>query len=115
DWARARSNSPGTSGLVQIQANSEPAQADGPLPMNASVSRVWLLAEPIAVQRRLVKAIGEHAGIPLEFKHVEEVLRFAAEHGPSSKELSLPLGWKVRRASETLVFASPDPRKQEQV
>jgi hypothetical protein len=47
--------------------------------MNAAVSRMWFLGEPVAVQRRLVKAIGENAGIPLEFKHVEEILRVAAE------------------------------------
>ena len=61
--------------------------------MNASVSRMWFLGEPIAVQRRLVKAIGENAGIPLEFKHVDEILRVASEDS-SGKELSLPLGWK---------------------
>ena len=71
---------------------------------------MWLLGEPVAVQRRLVKAIGEHAGIPLEFKHVEEILRAAAEDGPSGKELSLPLGWKVVRQPEELVFVTPDLR-----
>jgi tRNA(Ile)-lysidine synthase len=121
DWARRRSDTAGTSGtpLVQIQEKNsqlrEPPQL-GSLPvMNASISRMWLLAQPIAVQRRLVKAVAEHAGIPLEFKHIEEILRFAAVRGPSGKELSLPFGWKVWREPETLVFAAPDPRKQEQV
>jgi len=82
------------------------------LVMNASVSRLWLLAEPAAVQRRLVKAIGEQAGIPLEFKHVEEILRFAAEEETSGKELSLPLGWKVRRKPAELVFLTPDLRER---
>ena len=80
------------------------------LVMNASVSRMWFLGEPIAVQRRLVKAIGENAGIPLEFKHVEEILRLAAQDGPSGKELSLPLGWKLVREPESLVFVTPDLR-----
>jgi tRNA(Ile)-lysidine synthase len=80
------------------------------LVMNASVSRMWFLGEPVAVQRRLVKAIGENAGIPLEFKHVEEILRIAAEDGPSGKELSLPLGWKAVREPEDLVFVTPDLR-----
>jgi tRNA(Ile)-lysidine synthase len=79
---------------------------------NASVSRGWLLSEPAAVQRRLVKAVGERAGIPLEFKHVEEILRFAAADGPSGKELSLPLGWKVVREPEELAFVTPDLREQ---
>ena len=81
------------------------------LVMNASVSRMWFLGEPIAVQRRLVKAIGEHAGIPLEFKHVEEILRAAAEDNASEKELSLPRRWKLLREAEQLVFVTPDLRK----
>ena len=82
--------------------------------MNASVSRLWLLAEPTAVQRRLVKAIGEQAGIPLEFKHVEEILAFAAEDGASGRELSLPLGWRLRREPDEIVFLTPDVREPAQ-
>jgi tRNA(Ile)-lysidine synthase len=85
------------------------------LVMNASVSRMWFLGEPVAVQRRLVKAIGENAGIPLEFKHVEEILRVAAEDGPWGKELSLPLGWKLVFQPEELAFVTPDLREPEEV
>jgi tRNA(Ile)-lysidine synthase len=84
------------------------------LVMNVSVSRPWLLTEPRAVQRRAVKAIGEHAGIPLEFKHIDEILRFAAEAGPSGKELSLPLGWKLVREPEAVVFLTPDLRRHQE-
>jgi len=83
--------------------------------MNASVSRPWLLTEPRAVQRRVLKSIGEQAGIPLEFKHIEEILRFAADEGPPGKELSLPLGWKILREPEAMVFLTPDLRRQQQV
>jgi tRNA(Ile)-lysidine synthase len=79
------------------------------LVMNASVSRMWFLGETVAAQRRLVKAIGESAGIPLEFKHVEEILRVASEDS-SGKELSLPLGWKLLVEPEELVFVTPDLR-----
>jgi tRNA(Ile)-lysidine synthase len=117
DWLRAL---PGfgasPSPLVQIgSGHREPDPEvlarieDSPgLLMNGSLSRPWLLTEPKAVQRRVLKAIGEHAGIPLGFKHVEEILRFAAEDGPTGKELSLPLGWKVVREPEALVFVTPD-------
>jgi len=117
DWARNARSEP----LVQI---SLPANRPIPDPdlvskidsapclvMNASVSRMWFLAEPLAVQRRLIKAIGDHAGVPLEFKHVEEILRFAAEEGRAPKELSLPLGWKVQRQPEELLFVTPDLRQ----
>jgi tRNA(Ile)-lysidine synthase len=80
---------------------------------NASVSRAWFLGEPIAVQRRLVKAIGERAGIALEFKHVEEILRFAEEDGKAGKELSLPHGWKLKREHDELLFVTPDLRKSD--
>jgi tRNA(Ile)-lysidine synthase len=83
--------------------------------MNASVSRPWLVTEPKAVQRRVVKAIGKQAGIPLEFKHIEEILRFAAEVGPSGKELSLPLGWKVLREADAMVFVTPDLRRERHI
>jgi tRNA(Ile)-lysidine synthetase-like protein len=79
--------------------------------MNASVPRMWFLGEPVAVQRRLVKAIGENAGIPLEFKHVEEILRVAAEDAASGKEVSLPLGWRFVVEPEELAFVTPDLRE----
>jgi tRNA(Ile)-lysidine synthase len=64
----------------------------------------------------VLKAIGEQAGIPLEFKHIEEILRLAAEQdGVSGKELSLPLGWRIFREPEALVFRTPDLRRQERI
>lgn len=119
EWARAVSTE---TGLVQISVGGPRAvssqdadlrmRIDGApwLVMNASVSRMWFLGEPVAVQRRLVKAIGENAGIPLEFKHVEEVLRVAAEDRATGKEVSLPLGWKLVLEPEELVFVTPDLR-----
>jgi tRNA(Ile)-lysidine synthase len=82
---------------------------------NISISRPWLLTEPRAVQRRVVKAVGEQAGIPLEFKHVQEALRFAAEDGPAGKELSLPRGWKIVREADAMIFTAPDLRRLERV
>ena len=123
EWTRGLPGFEGSQALVQIQA-SRPAlspelverlEQPGPAVMNASVSRPWLLTEPRAVQRRVVKAVGDEAGIPLEFKHIEEILRFAAEDGPPGKELSLPLGWKLRREPEAVVFVTPDLRRQERI
>jgi tRNA(Ile)-lysidine synthase len=133
DWAHAEANK---TDLVQISAaqpqerrtphfSQKQGEAGHPqqgdlqsridnaawLVANASVSRMWLLGEPVAVQRRLIKAIGERAGIPLEFKHVEEILRFASESGKSGKELALPLGWKIRRHQDELLFVTPDLRE----
>jgi tRNA(Ile)-lysidine synthase len=127
DWTRGlagfdHGQSDQTQYLVQIQPRPQMnpeltarMEQPGPAPMDASVSRPWLLTEPKAVQRRVLKAVGEHAGIPLEFKHIEEILRFAAEDGPAGKELSLPLGWRILREPEALVFRTPDLRRQERI
>src|SRR5580658_9150348 len=123
EWTRGLPGFEGSQALVQIQASQpvlspellERLEQAGPAIMNASVSRPWLLTEPRAVQRRVIKAIGDEAGIALEIKHIEEILRFAAEDGPSGKELSLPLGWKLRREPEAVVFVTPDLRRQERI
>lgn len=105
--------------LVQLQpANPglhQRLQEPGPLVMNATVDLAWLLSEPLAVQRRAVKAVGDLAGFPLEFKHVEEILRFAAEEKNDGKRLSLPLGWKLLREPEALTFLTPDLRTEERI
>lgn len=117
EWAK----SPQEPALIQISLpTTDAAQLTGAdlrsklenagwLVMNASVSRPWFLSEPVAVQRRVLKAVAEHAGFPLEFKHVEE-LRQLAEHGHSGSELSLPLGWKAVCHPEELLFVTPDLR-----
>jgi len=119
EWARGLRGFGSSEALVQIQSSQSNSSAllerleePGPAVMNASVSRPWLLTEPRAVQRRVLKAIGEQAGIPLEFKHVEEMLRFAAEDGPPGKELPLPLRWKLVREPESMVFVTPDLRRE---
>jgi tRNA(Ile)-lysidine synthase len=135
EWARPRAQSliqiakPGEvakrSASIKIPISGKPSQKWGTLRhasddlqaridrvpwlvANASVSRAWLVSEPLAVQRRVVKAIGEYGGIPLEFKHVQEILHFAGEEAGSGKELSLPLGWKVVRYPEELLFVTPN-------
>jgi tRNA(Ile)-lysidine synthase len=109
--------SPGTSAAgandVRADAARESREAEKPVAMDASVDRRWLLGEPVAVQRRLVKAVGEYAEIPLEFKHVEEILRFAAAGGSDGKKLSLPRGWSVLVEPEALVFLAPGPWQRE--
>jgi tRNA(Ile)-lysidine synthetase-like protein len=102
-------------GLVQIAMSDLRFRIEQAswLVMNASVDCLWFFGEPVAVQRRIVKAIGEHAGIPLEFKHIEEILHFSAKARPSGKKLSLPLGWKIVREPDQLVFQTPDLRAVE--
>jgi tRNA(Ile)-lysidine synthase len=76
--------------------------------MDAVVDRNWLLAEPLALQRRAVKSIADYAGIPLEYKHVDEILQFAASHDGSGNQLTLPRGWKLFREGASLEFKAPE-------
>jgi len=99
---------------VDPQALARIEEWGAPL-MNASVSRPWLLTEPRAVQRRVLKAIGEQVGIPLGFRHIEEIMQFAAEDGAAGKALSLPLGWKTVREREAILFVAPDLSRNEPV
>jgi len=73
-----------------------------------SVNRLWLVGEPLAVQRRALKAIGEELGIPVAFHHIEDLRRFAMQDRVSGKELALPLGWKAVCEPELLIFIAPD-------
>jgi tRNA(Ile)-lysidine synthetase-like protein len=120
-WARGASSE---FGLVQISPPGDGSPRTVPdsdlrtridsapwLVMNAAVSRMWFLGESMAVQRRVVKAIGASAGISLEFKHIEEILRRAAEDDATGKAVPLPLGWKVLLEPEQLVFVTPDLRE----
>ena len=116
EWARSLGTS---DSLIQLQPYNPELQKrllePGPLVMNASIDLLWLLSEPLAIQRRAIKAVGDLAGFPLEFKHVEEIVHFAAAENNTGKQLSLPLGWKVVREPESLTFLTPDLRTQERI
>ena len=66
--------------------------------------------QPLAVQRRLVRAIAERLDIHLDFEHVEQVLALmSATDGAGTREKTgkicvLPGGWSARRASHEIHF-----------
>jgi tRNA(Ile)-lysidine synthase len=94
------------SSLVQLGAPaSEPAEPGSPQ-LIATVDLMWLLSEPLAVQRRAIRGIADHGEFALEFKHVEQILHLAAEENAGSKQLELPQGWSVSREEDVLRFAS---------
>ncbi len=124
-WFDARQASPASSSLVQIKGlpsagkTSDP-QMEGPggsrddVPHSAALNLHWLLSEPLALQRRVIKSIAEETGFPIEFRHVEEVLRFAAHSAAHGKEISLPRGWKAFREEDLLIFQAPEPGEPKQ-
>ena len=58
-----------------------------------------LLAQPLAVQRRLVRAALERAGAGFDFRHGEEILRLAQKPRGT---VELPGGWRVVRGKGDL-------------
>jgi tRNA(Ile)-lysidine synthase len=77
------------------------------------VDLAWLLSEELAVQRRIIRVVGDHLGFSLDFEHVQEVLRFAAEEQRTGKELSLPSGWTLRYGEDALEFVAAQTGKQQ--
>jgi len=123
EWMKQLQPNPGES-LVQIQNPTAPlpsedlsrrAEEPGAAVANASISLGWFLSEPMAVQRRVIKAVAETLQLPLEFKHIDATIRFATEAGGAGRRLALPLGWSVVRERDALVLVTPDLRIQERV
>ncbi len=65
-----------------------------------------LLAQPVAVQRRLVRGLGDASGLGLDFQHIEAVLEFArknarfcdpagAVRGSAGELATLAHGWRA--------------------
>lgn len=108
-WVPAKP--PAAENYVQLTQLISPGAArtdlPGDGPINAIVDRNWLLGEPLALQRRAVKSIGDYAGIPLEYKHVEEILQFAASDDGCGNQLTLPRRWKLFREGASLEFKAP--------
>jgi tRNA(Ile)-lysidine synthase len=80
-----RSGKPSRSG----RTNSQPGGAAAAEIL--SIELAALQALPLALQRRLLRATGEHFQVALEFKHVQELLLFARGN-KAGRELDLPGG-----------------------
>jgi tRNA(Ile)-lysidine synthase len=68
-----------------------------------------LLQQPLALQRRLVRAVAESAGLFLDFCHVEEVLDLAKAPPAGEKQILLPGSWRALRSRDRITFRPPDP------
>jgi tRNA(Ile)-lysidine synthase len=112
EWS-SRPGQLGAQGLVELKPSPDlarPLRPPGPRPVNASVDLAWFLSEPVAVQRRIIRLLANLAKLPLEFRHVAEIREFAARERAPGKHLALPLGWKLIREPEALLFQTPDLR-----
>jgi tRNA(Ile)-lysidine synthase len=63
---------------------------------------------PLALRRRVVRAVAESLGVVLEFHHVDAILAVAAADEQAQGTMDLPAGWTVRREKGHLYFCPPD-------
>ncbi len=88
----------------------EKMKQPGREPVNLSINLEQFRDFPLGVRRRLIQGL-EGYGMPMEFKHIEEVIALAsASDGDAGKEIQLPWGWKVVRTNDELQFLTPDLR-----
>jgi len=66
-----------------------------------------LLGQPLALQRRILRAAAEFLAVPLEFRHVDELLRLAQAPPAGEKQIVLPHGWRALRRQDRLQFEPP--------
>lgn len=108
-WVEPQSGSAQLVRIAAVTNSSMLGKDDRPAPMNVLVDLAWLLSEEIAVQRRILRAVADRAGLSLDFQHVEEILRLAAEEVGTGKEVILPAGWKVLCDEDAVEFIAPKP------
>ena len=63
---------------------------------------------PLALRRRMIRAVAESLRIGLEFHHVEAALALIATDEQVGRSLELPAGWTVRREKGRLRFCPPE-------
>ena len=64
-------------------------------------------ALPLGAQRRLIHSL-ESFGMPLEFHHVDELIRLVSSD--ETCEVRLPWGWRAIRTTKELLIVTPDLR-----
>lgn len=79
----------------------------------SAIQLAVLLAQPLALQRRLIRAAAEQHGLRLEFHPVDEVLAMARS-GVSALHLELRHGWEAVRQGQELWFRRRCQTQEEQ-
>jgi len=80
------------------------------LPACSSLHVETLLALPLALRRRLVRAAAP-PGLQLEFRQVESILEVALGTGNLPASCNLHAGWVFQREGDILVFVPPEPQE----
>jgi tRNA(Ile)-lysidine synthase len=75
-----------------------------------SLQRNALLQLPLALRRRLVRAVAP-PGLQLEFRQVESILEVAEGEDGFPTTCNLAEGWRFRRSGDSLAFIAPTPQE----
>lgn len=73
-----------------------------------SLDLAGFVALPLALQRELIKAVGEQIGLTLEFRHIEALIALARE-GKKGKPVQLPGNWRACSSFRELQFQPAQP------
>ncbi len=76
----------------------------GPKSARGVLNLTFLSAQPLALQRRLIRAAAESLGFQLEFKHVEQILQLSSNESRHPQSTILPEGWKATHADNEITF-----------
>ena len=104
-----RSGKPSRSGRTNRQEASSAANSPT-LALDLSAFHVL----PLALQRRILRFMGEQFGVTLEFKHIQELLLFA-RHKKPGKGLNLPAGLVAGSSYRELYFGTQPEEKEAQL
>lgn len=89
----------------------EEMKPPGPAPVDLSINLEKFQDFPLGARRRLIQGL-EGYGMPLEFKHIEEVIALASADDGDAR-IQLPWGWRVLRTNDELQFLTPEVRMQD--
>jgi tRNA(Ile)-lysidine synthase len=74
-----------------------------PKPANTGALNLSILsAQPLALQRRLIRAAAESLGFQLEFKHVKQILQLGSNKSRHPQSTILPGGWKATQTDDQI-------------
>lgn len=76
----------------------------GPKSARGVLNLTLLSAQPLALQRRLIRAGAESLGFQLEFNHVEQILHLGSNQFRHPQSTILPQGWKATHTDNEIIL-----------
>lgn len=90
----------------------EKLKQPGPMISDFALNLDKFRALPLGAQRRLIQSL-ESFGMPLEFHHVDRLIRLASSD--ETGEVRLPCSWRAVRNAKELLILTPDLRAEDRI